>query len=495
MNILDRHRGMRSAARFAWLVVLAGCGGALAPTATPPTTASAQAPARETPQPCVCSCPPHGEALSQTTWARRFGDRATQVGSSVTTDRAGNVLLTGGFAGEMSFGETTLRAHGRRDLFLAKFDAEGRPVWSLSFGVERGSGYCGARSVATDREGNIVLAGDFQGTVSFGGSPLESGDGYDVFVAKFDAQGRHVWSRRFGGADRDLASGLSLDHVGNVFLTGEFRNKVDFGGGPLISAGDVDIFVVKLDQNGEHLYSKGFGGPREDFGTGIAADFAGNVVVTGEYTDSVAFGDQRLRTAMGYDIFVVKLDQHGETVWSKSFGPLDSSGIHGGRSIALDRSGNVLLTGDFRDRVEFGGDMLVSAGAYDVFVAKLDPEGRHLWSKRFGDTEWDTAESIATDGVGNVIIGGGYQGTVDFGGGPLPSAGRLDGFVLALDPWGNYRGARAFGDKASQSAMSVTVDYVGHVFVAGTFEGSLDFGRGPLASAGAEDVFFAKLGH
>jgi hypothetical protein len=118
-----------------------------------------------------------------------------------------------------------------------------------------------------------------------------------------------------------------------------------------------------------------------------------------------------------------------------------------------------------------------------------------LWSKRFGDTEWDTAESVVTDGVGNVIVGGGYQGTVDFGGGPLPSAGRLDGFVLELDSWGNYRGARAFGDKASQSAMSVMADYEGHVLVAGSFEGSLDFGRGTLVSAGGEDVFFAKLGH
>ena len=475
--------------------MLAASGCATPSAAQPPVTADS-APARverEESPPCVCECPPHGQALGRTVWSKRFGDEASQQGSSIATDRLGNVLVMGGFTGTLDLGAQPLRSSGRRDLFLAKFDTEGVLRWSRAFGSKDTQGHCGGRAVAADRDGNIFLAGDFSGSLQFDNQTIKSDSSYDVFLAKLSPEGKVLWSRRFGGDGRDLASGLSVDHVGNVFLTGEFRGTIDFGGGPLASAGDVDIFLAKIDPNGKHVYSKRFGGAREDFGTGIAADYAGNVVVTGEYTDSVDFGEGLVRTAMGYDIFVAKFDPTGKPMWSKSFGPLESTDIHGGRSITLDRTGNILLAGDFRDTLDLGGGPLQSAGSYDVFVAKYDPSGEHVWSKRFGDTAWDTAEGIATDGVGNVLVAGGYEGTVDFGGGPLPSAGGFDGFVLALDSWGNYLGAKAFGDKRSQNATSITSDFVGHVFVTGAFEGTLDFGDGPLQSAGEGDVFFAKL--
>jgi hypothetical protein len=128
---------------------------------------------------------------------------------------------------------------------------------------------------------------------------------------------------------------------------------------------------------------------------------------------------------------VAKLDAAGNALWSKLFG--DASNQIGS-SIAVDGTGNVLSTGYFGGTVDFGKGPLTSAGSYDLFVAKLDAAGNALWSKRFGDADAQHGTSIAVDGAGDVLMTGNFYGTVDFGKGPLTSAGGYDLFVAKLAP-------------------------------------------------------------
>ncbi len=173
-------------------------------------------------------------------------------------------------------------------------------------------------------------------------------------------------------------------------------------------------------QSLNHLWSQRFGGTGFDTGAEIAVDGAGNVLVTGQFSGTVDFGGGPLTNAGSRDIFLAKYDAAGAHLWSQRFGDTD---FDSGAAIAVDEAGNVLVTGSFEGTVDFGGGALTSAGSREIFLAKYDAAGAHLFSQRFGDTDFDSGAAIAVDGAGNVLVTGSFEGTVDFGGGALTSAG------------------------------------------------------------------------
>jgi hypothetical protein len=441
----------------------------------------------------VCASPEdencNGETACTGThlWSKRFGENSSQKGTSVATDSAGNILLTGSFDSTVDFGGGALTSAGGSDLFITKLDPAGAHLWSKRFGDTDSQV---GRSITTDSAGNVLLTGYFGGTVDFGGGALTSAGGSDLFIAKFDPVGAHLWSKRFGDAGSQVGSSITTDSADNVLLTGYFTGTVDFGGGALTSAGDYDLFVTKLDPAGAHLWSKRFGDAGYQEGSSITTDSSSNVLLTGSFDDTVDFGGGALTSAGGDDLLVAKLDPAGAHLWSKRFG--DTNDQHGS-SISIDSAGNVLLTGHFLGTVDFGGGALTGAGLYDLFVAKLDPAGAHLWSKRFGDTARQEGDSITTDSAGNVLLTGSFVGTVDFGGGALTSAGVDDLFVAKLDPAGAHLWSKRFGDMNYQEGYSITTDSAGNVLFTGYFIGTVDFGGGPLTSAGSQDIFVAKL--
>jgi uncharacterized protein (AIM24 family) len=422
-------------------------------------------------------------------WSKRFGDVNEQVLYGVATDGAGNVIVAGNFGGTVDFGGGFLTSAGTNDIFVVKMDANGNHLWSKRFGDLNQQN---ARSVAVDAMGSVLVTGIFAGALDFGGGPLVSEGGNDIFVAKLDANGGHLWSRSFGGPLNQDAWDIATDSAGNVVLTGGFGGTVSFGGGLLTSAGSGDVFVAKLDSNGGHVWSESFGDAGLQTGRSIGVDPAGNVLVAGGFAGTVNFGGGLLTSAGSGDVFVAKLDGNGGHLWSKGFGDTaqqDASGL------AVDVAGNVLITGEFDGTVDFGGKPLSSAGGFDLFVVKLDENGKHIWSERFGDIDdQGGAPSVAVDTSGNVFAAGTFHGAINFGGGPLASAGQEDAYLAKLDGNGKHLWSKRFGDVSdSQVATCLAVDGPGNVIVAGYFSGTVDFGAGPVISAGGNDAFVAKF--
>jgi hypothetical protein len=429
-------------------------------------------------------------------WSSRHGDDQTQVGSCVTTDGSGNVIVVGWFESTVDFGGVPLVNAGgenlfvHNDIFVAKFDAAGNHLWSMSFGDTTDQR---ANVVATDASDNVIVAGTFSGTVDFGGGVLSSPgiSDYDVFVVKFGASGNHVWSKRFGGpSGSQNGNALAVDGSGNIVVAGNFAGTVDFGGGPLVGAGLYDIYVAELDAAGNHIWSKRFGDGNNQICDGAAVDGLGNVIVTGYFGSTVDFGGGALVSAGLDDAYVAKFDGSGNHIWSMSFGDADTQWAFG---VATDGSNAVLVAGLFYGTTDFGGGALVSAGSGDAFVAKYDAAGNHVWSQRFGDADYQTVRAITTDGANNVLLTGSLHGTADFGGGALTSAGGADVFVAELDAAGNYLVSQRFGDADDQTSYRVAADPWNSVLVTGSFAGSEDFGDGPLVSAGENDVFVARM--
>jgi len=196
---------------------------------------------------------------------------------------------------------------------LAKLDASGATHWVKSYASKQGQ--VDAEAVAVHTDGSIYLLATLEKTFDFGGGPLTSAGSVDVAVVKLDAKGGHVWSKRFGSAAREWAAGIGVDAAGAAVFTGSFIKPVDFGGEPLVSKGGEEVFVAKLDATGAHLWSKRFGGRESDEARGLEADRAGNVAVTGEFSAQlgtssaarVAWDVVHLASNAGWGIEAVRL--------------------------------------------------------------------------------------------------------------------------------------------------------------------------------------------
>jgi len=241
------------------------------------------------------------------------------------------------------------------------------------------------------------------------------------------------WLHKVAEMYKDLHFKLVYREDGMAFM-----GAIDFGGGSLTSAGGWDVYVAKLEgQDGTRLWSKRFGGSgsiANDRGEDIAVDVNGDVVLTGYYYGGGAadFGGGPLTGYGVDDIFVAKYSGvDGSHLWSKGVG---GSSYDHANSIALDDNGDVLVTGDFQLTANFGGAPLTSSGTMDIFVAKYNgTDGSHLWSKRFGGSSDDKGRDVVAAN-GNVFVTGDFWNTVDFGYGPLTSAGSTDIFLLKIVP-------------------------------------------------------------
>lgn len=421
-------------------------------------------------------------------WAKRFGDASDQHAECIAVDSMGNILVTGYFSGSVDFGGGPLVSAGLADIFVAKLDPSGHEIWSERFG---GAFDQNAQGVALDSAGNVFITGSFYGSVDFGGGQLLSAGGSaDVFIAKFDGAGTHLWSKGFGDMAPQSASGVTVDVEGNVIITGTFSGSVNFGGSDLLSAGGTDIFVAKFDTLGNPLWSHGFGDFANQYSESIAVDDVGDALIAGTFYGLVDFGGGPLVSAGTADVFVAKFDPQGNHLWSNRFGDASAQAAY---AISVDHTGAVLVTGAFNGVTDFGGGPLTSMGGADVFVAKFDAHGAHIYSKGYGDGSDQTAKGIAVDTFGNVLVTGILEGAIDFGGGPLQSAGGDDIFIAKLDPTLKHLWSKRVGDPSDQEAKSVATDGAGNVVLTGYFSGAADFGAGPLTSAGGTDAFVAKF--
>ncbi len=205
----------------------------------------------------------------------------------------------------------------------------------------------------------------------------------------------------------------------------------------------------------------------------MATDAAGNLIACGYFNGTIDLGGGPMTSAGGVDIYVAKFSPTGTLLWSKRFG---DSANQGTRGLAVDASGNLLITGSFVGTVNFGGATLTSAGGADVYVVKLDPNGNHIWSKRFGDTLNQVGAGIATDAAGDVYFTGYLYGAMDFGGGTLTSVSGVDTYLVKLDPAGNHLWSMRGGGVGDQAAVRVAVDPVGNVSFVGIAVGTGSYG-------------------
>lgn len=283
-----------------------------------------------------------------------------------------------------------------------------------------------------------------------------------------------IWLKQLPSSSNvDLARKIAVDPSGNVFIACQFSAVTDFGDGPRTPAGNHDVALVKLTAAGSLVWVRQFGNPNEETVLRLVTDLDGNAILLGSFTDSIDLGAGPLTSHGRDDFYLAKYAGDGRLLWAKAIGSTDIE--HTNAGLAVDGSGNVYLAGAYgmgvmNATLDLGGGPLRAAGYTDSFVAKLDPGGAHVFSKRFGSVGHDYLTSLALDASGDIVVGGSFWGAVDLGGGTLDpgGAGVTWAGVLRLDKAGAYKWAVGYYANGSR-VTDLAVDENGAVAVTGGY--------------------------
>lgn len=394
------------------------------------------------------------------------GGSASDYGRALAADSKGNVYVVGYFYSDAVFGSTSLSSKGSADIFLAKLDVDGKWLWAKNLG---GSSLDYGYGVAVDNKDNVYITGSMQSGVVLGTTTFTSKGGHDVHVTKFDSKGKWLWTRTGGSSSSDYGYGLGVDATGNVYVSGYTYGSPVFGSFTLNNAGSADAFVAKLSSTGNWMWVKGVGGTGSDFANDLRLDKVGNIYISGDFSGKVTVGKTTLSSAGGSDLFVAKMDSNGQVKWVAQGG---GTSTDLGRNLAVDGTGNVYVAGYTNSSSTWGTTTLSSNGSTDIFVGKLSPMGNWMWVKNVGGSGFDYGWGVATDPAGNVYLSGYFQNSVVMGGTTLTSKGNRDFFLAKLDPTGFWLSAQSGGNSSSDYGYGAAVDPFGNAYLTGYLSGT-----------------------
>ncbi|WP_306354154.1 T9SS type A sorting domain-containing protein [Flavobacterium sp. '19STA2R22 D10 B1'] len=387
--------------------------------------------------------------------------------------------------------------------------------WGGSYG---GDGEDVAFSLHVDPAGNSYTTGFFTENCDFDMSPnnyiLSTSIFYQAFVMKTDNAGNFVWAKQFGSDEAfDYGTAVTTDAAGNVYVTGTFQETGDFDPGTgefmLTTNGGIDIFVVKLDPNGNFVWAKNIGGLEYEESNGIGVDTQGNVYISGYFYNEVDFdpgaGVYNLTPAGNEgngDGFVVKLSSNGDFVWAKQFGG-DKFDL--ATAMKVRPNGDTYITGYFKETADFNPNptetFLLTTPPQTVagFLLHLNSDGAFIKAVKTG-TSLNEIQNLAIDVDANdaAYITGYFGESASFDT-PTPTAftatSALSGYLAKINSDGTIAWAKQLPSEQFTGGFDIAVNSLNEVLVTGYYDGILQLGTTTLTKETdkAMESFFAKL--
>jgi|GEM_PF-4679796 len=428
-------------------------------------------------------------------WANCGGGSQFDGSYSVTADAMGNSYVTGRYMGAGTFSGIPLGTFGLQDGYIAKYDPSGNLVWINHIG---GTSMDLASVICLDNNGDLIVAGQFVGTGTFGSYTLTSIAGsYDCFLAKYDVFGNCIWVLKGGSsASYDHIKSIAVDAANNIFVSGWLTGNAIFGSytAPVVST--AISFVAKINpagvvQWGTTLCDHSAGSSMPLYGNTIALDGAGNIFVAGNFSGTCFFGPTPVTASGLQDIYFQRLNSSGNIIWTNIISGIYDDAAFG---INTDPAGNVILAGYYRGTVSFGSITKTSAGnSQDIFVASYSNNGAAKWVQSFGGTTSDNSGCLYSRPNGDILLCGSFTTTALVGTYSLTSAGGTDAFVTCLNPSGVPKWAMSFGGSGTDNAYGIGANATGDIFCSGLFNVAANFNGINLNSYGAGDAFLVKI--
>ena len=326
-----------------------------------------------------------------------------------------------------------------------------------------------AHDVAIDADGTRYVTGFYRESMSFGGLPLPSVNGTrDLFLLALDESGEHRFSLGII-SDAHLNPAVVAAQDGAVICATVSSDIQLPDGSVLPSAGGSDMLVARFDARGELIWAPRLGGPATDQASAVAFAPDGSVVVTGWTQGAIELGTFSYEApAEHYDVFVARISPNGTITDARAFTGSDDQVT---RAITVAPGGEIYLGGYLEGSVDFGGGELSSLGDRYVFVVTLDADLNHLWTARFGDAELERLFTVNVDSAGDVVVTGRFVGSLPFGDPLVAPSGGSAGFVAKLSPDGEPRWSRALAGDASAALYGATITAADDIVVTGYYEG------------------------
>ena len=480
-------------------------------------------------------------------WVRQFGSTENEYSWGLEVDAYNNIYSCGGFSLTVDFdpgvGSFDLTSSGFMDAYVLKLDPMGNFIWVYQAGGTYDD-YC--FSMAISNANNVCFTGNGRGDVDFdpgfGISNISSPYTFG-FLSKFTQP--HSTGANFYASSSIVYNSESISFY-DISTGNPSAWHWDFGDGTTdtvqhpvhnfqnpgtytislgVSNGITSDTLVKVDYISVNVQYEGpvfesallfpymsavnYAVPKS-----LSVDPLGNIISTGKFTAEIDFDPGASTAALSttsqydYDIYISKLNSIGEYEWAYDIGGLNTASTANNNSMVVDQLGNLYFAGGFNGNVDFDPGPGVcnlyqpatGGGQSDIFILKLSSSGTFIWAKAICSTSKDEAECLVLDSDGNIYITGYYGATCDFDPGNgsyiMQGSGYADAFILKLDSGGNFIWAKNVAGAGTDFARSAVVDSNDNIYVAGAFEGSVDFDPGPSFSAlvaNNQDVFVLKL--
>ena len=392
----------------------------------------------------------------------RFGDVLDDAGFAIALDSSAGEFVAGSFLGAIDFGGGAIASAGGSDAFLVSIGPNGTPRWAKAIG---GSLADEVRGVAVDTAGNVVVTGGWQGAVNFGGGVLNSSGGsVDAFVVCFkSADGTYRWQQLVQTGAFDAGRSVAVS-AGFAVAAGSDGNNVS----------DAWLRRTRISDGAAQASPGDVTGAGADdaFGIGIAPD--GSFVAAGSFSQNVNFNGQNITSNGASDAFLAR---YSPAAAALLFTRVGGSGADAFRAIAIDTAGNIAAAG-------------TEAG--ELVVGHFGLDGSVDWLRTYPGLA--TAQSIAIDAIGDIVVAGSFADGADLGTGPLTAAGGADAFVAKYDRSGIPIWVHTFGGPLDEGVNGIAIDATGTIHAIGFFQGTANFGfAGSATSAGGRDVFVLRL--
>jgi len=451
----------------------------------------------------VCAGAPAWLRAFTLTEASQFGEAIAASALAIAPD--GDIVATGTYQGSITIAGDTHTASSDADIWVARFTAVGNPRWFRSFAGTGDPGFSAwgapwsAGNIVFSTGSDIILTSKCLVDFDFGTGPLV-GDVLDPVVIRMTATGEVKWARRFVGVTNGESGRYSLYVAarsdGALWLATTLAEPdADLGGGPLSTAGWGDLLLAQFGPDGAHRWSRRHGDPGHQEVQSIALTPDDGLVLTGTLEGALDLGLGSMLSAGTQDAWVARLDADGAPVWQHRYGdPYAQRGV----GVQVDADGGVVLAGDFEGTIDLGGGPLSGATGTSEwepgpvlltapFVAQLDRNGVHVWSRALGGADGSSsARSFARGSDGTLVLTGSGPIDASFTGDVWPGDAEDGGWIATLAADGSARWLqRGVGDSRA------TISVMGSVIATWDITTAVEFATVPL---GAPDLGSFVLG-
>lgn len=400
-------------------------------------------------------------------WVEQGKSANIERGNDIAQDNSGNVYITGTFVNSVQFQTTTLTESfgnycakynpngtliwainqvggngitfdGNSNMYLfnntnsslQKIDLNGNVVWNNTLFTSSTFGSVGIHDVFV-KGNDVYVTGFYSGNAIFGSTTINNTnatDGsWDIFIAKFNTSGVFQWAKTAGGTGLDKGYAIYVNSSDEIYATGYYRNSALFNTTTITSTGNSDVYLAKYNAAGNLLWVNSYGSAGQDLAAKIITDATGNLILTGRFNGTIAFGSTSLESS-GLDAFIAKFSPSGTPLWAKKItGQFDDEEA----DIYFDGT-NLHFIATTNGNVSIGTTTHPLKGALDICLGKMDTDGNLLWSKLYGGTTDDEGSGISYYS-GATYFTGSFKTTANFDSLSLISLGNWDVVTGKID--------------------------------------------------------------